>query len=525
MLDFKNSIGLFDYYKSDDAPDNSAQIAQNVDFSINGTLRARYPFIEHVAVNQSINTSAPFLPRYFWIHTSTTNTSYFFTKVDNQLRHFPIQSGIFDDQIPQPIPTGRMGRITVDGVLYVVTETTRIMKITEPIPLAPLKMQYIPSGPAGNIIKNHLDRLVVAGSTKSGENLTVYFSSQNYFDSWPAVNFLDLNAITNFEYITCIGDSIFGNLPIHTNKTTRLITGTEYPTDTSPGNISVKNISESVGCFNQETVKTVKGKEMFFSAGQNNAIPGIYEFNGVSIKERTKPYRRFFSNNVSLSTSILPSAYVYQDNYCLTVATIGALYANVTICIDDSDRILIRNSPPPEGVPGLNDLAMGPMDYLDNQAYFLNGFNWSPGLVAPGNARIYKYNMSGSNKDQISGNTLYQIKWRYKTKDYSMGDKLKNRTKTPERLYFKHAVASETQKVDITANYDFGQSSTTWTVDTSTVYKTGNIQTVMFSRSEAIHKLKFPSGASFNFINFDIQGSSQSTISFLDFYATPDPLK
>lgn len=534
-INFKDSVGLVDYYKSDEIPDNGAVTVNGLDWTLDGTMKTRLAYsLVAPAISVLASIVPPYLPRYFWVYTSTTGTNYFVAKIDEQLR--AINSFTSDVQLGQ-IQRAKLDHIVSGGILYVVNETSPILKIVEtnPLNVLTLKMTLLNKSPAGNIIKPHLDRLIVAGSTRASEEMTVYFSSADDFDTWSPENFFEVNSITNGERITCMGDSIFGNLPLFTNKTTRLITGTEYPSVVDAvnapdiaGNITVKNISENIGCVNQETVKTVKGKTVFFSAGQNQTTPGIYEFNGVTVKERTKQYRRWFNNSVLISTDILPTAFVYQDNYCVNLASVNAIYADQLFCIDADDRltkrIIVSNA-----LAGNNIIppTIGMMDFIGSQGYFLNGFNVRPQSTNPGeNALIYKYNDSGTTRDSITSNAAkINIEWDYKTKDFDMKDK--NRVKTPERAYFKHATSSASRVVDVIATYDFGPASTTWRIDTSsfTNYTDGPVRTILKTQVDAIQRLAFPAGIKFNFINFEVRGSTPVSLSYIDFYANPDVYK
>lgn len=531
-VDFKDSVGNFDYFKSDEIPDTASQSQDNIDFSIDSRLRPRRGRVEFTHLDPgSFGTSAQ-SQRYFWAFTSTNGVNYGIIGLTS-LQHISIPAsfgltGLTFVDFSRPFM--QMDFTNANGVGYVVSEDSRVVKVTEGAPNTPLRATSLPGSPAGSIIKPHLDRMLISGCTIPDTQMTVYFSSSSDFDKYPADNFFDVDAVASNEKITCIGDSIFGNAPLFTNKTTRLITGTEYPSTEEaidlPGNISIKLISPSIGCVSQRTVKTAKGKTMFFSGGQNGTIPGIYEFNGVSVKERTKQYRRFFRDTVVVSTYPPPTAFVYKDTYCLQVATkdasgLSSPFASTLVCLDENDKLLFQS-----------DSNIGAFDLFGDRGYFFTARQTVTPNPASSNGKwhlIFSYDTAGTTQDSVLGSdgttpTFYPIPWNYKTKDFNMGSNNVNRLKTPERLYVKHSVSPSTGIFTVTAIYDFGKSSTSWTINASTrtpPYLTGSITTVMNTSIDRIEKLTFPGSPMFNFINFEISGSSDVAINYLDFYANP----
>lgn len=527
LIKFKESVGNFDFFQSDEIPEMAAQSSKNLDFLINGSLRRRR------GIQNFVSVTAPYIPigsgarnDSFWIYKTTTNHTYFISRVGGAIGHSPgLDTGIFDQNILQPFTTGQVDAIQSEGNFYVVSEATPIVKLTEVQPLTPLGMSYINRSPAGKIIKSHLDRFLVTGSTRPGEENIVYYSSANFIGTWPEDNFFEVFAQSG-ERITCLGDPIFGNLPLYTNRTTRLVTGSDYPdpedsTAGSEGNISVRLVYDGIGCSSPRSVKNVRNKQYFFSSGQDGQFPGIYEFNGVSVKEKTKSIRNFFKNSVQNSTATLAIGYVYGDQYCLNVATNGCERPLAVVCVDDTDRVWVHPK-----------FDVGMMADLNGQSYIMADRVSYDGTPPCGeNAPSYRISLYDKLEeyDRLGDGTaptaqLFQIPWSYKTKDFSMSDQTDNsaRQKFPDRAYIKTSVSTATTYLNVQANYDYGTSSTSWRVDVSTIYKTGNILTVMKSSSAVVNKLLFDSGTTnrdFTFINFEISSSSNILVDSLDFYA------
>lgn len=534
FINFKDSKGLYDYYKPEWNPEESAQIANNLDYSINGTLRPRRAIVgisQLSNIGQSGDLTGP-RDNGFWIYKSTNNLGYFIARIEDEFGYQNIETlttnpvGQGSTRFVQRFRRGLMDALQDGNTFYVVSESTPIISISESASTGTLKMNYITGSPSGAILKQHLDTFLVAGSTIIGNEDTVFFSSPNYILTWPAVNFFEIFARAN-EYISCIGDPIYGNVPLYTNQTVRLITGTEYPSQISAGNIVVRLIYDGIGCASQKSVKNLNNVQYFFSSGQGGKIPGIYAFNGVSVKEKTKPIRRFFRDVVQNSTATRAQAYVYQNQYCLNVATNGFDRLNTVICIDEMDRIWMYRP----------FTASMMADY--NGVYYFH--SWSdamfPGDVAGGlhNFDVMRYDQNDG-YDTLTANDpkpSLPISWRYKTKDFTMGkdqEQNANRTKWPDRLYIKTEVSSYTVRNSsisfvVQANYDFGKSSTQWLIDLSTIYTSGNIVTVSSGSNALINKLFFPKGAEFTTINFEVSGSTKVVVDYLDFYALPQSLR
>ena len=361
--------------------------------------------------------------------------------------------------------------------------------------------------------------------------MTVFFSSSDLIESWPPENTLEVIGEPE-EYITCIGDPLFGNLPLYTNKATRLVTGSVYPDDEDAGNINVRLIHSGVGCLSQKSVKTMNNMQYFLSGGQGGNVPGIYAFNGVSVKEKTKPLRTFFRDSVNISTGIVETsaAFVYRENYCLSVTTITNSPANgvLTVCIDGSDRITTYDNFNFSDSFEFNDKV-----HLLTNRCALGGAGGQCSEIISGYFRAI-HNPSYTNDfDEFPHTDVNEkkpsaIQFAYKTKDFDLGHP--NAEKGPERAYVKSSVSTNPVILTVQANYNFGSSSTTWRINLSTYYATvsSNTQTIYKSSDSMVTKLTFPSSLNkldFNTINFTVSASSAVILDYIDFYALKRPLK
>jgi len=517
IVNFKDSAGAFDYFKSDDIPENAAQSVNNVDMTINGGLRRRKRYIDDGRIqfagltNTGKNAS-------FTTFLSTTGRSYYFAHVDNVLRFEYI---LDRTQNPGQVNNTFLGPISFiesDGSLYIASESTFIARFNERNGNAIDGPHYVLNSPKGSIIKSHIGHYLIARPTTTELNNTVYFSSYNMITTWPAVNFFEIFAKSG-EYITCMGDAIFGNVPLYTNQTVRLITGSQYPDEETEGNVNIRLIYDGLGCASQPSVKSIRNKQYFYSFGQSDEVPGIYEFNGVSVKEKTKPIRNFFLNEVSNSTATLPAAYIDRDRYCLSVATKTAIRLSVSVCVDETDRIWINR---PSSV-------LMQATYKD-EPFFLS---YSPTIsTMPTTAAEKPYSVSHFGGDEEAGDfvigTVEQpINWSYQTKDFSMSSENNENSslpKKPERIYLKTDSSTNSRTLEVTANYDFGKSSTVWYVDVSQYYTNGDIITISSSTEHMLNRLKFPTGREnieFNYINFKVASSSPIDVDRLELYARP----
>lgn len=547
FIPFTKSGGLFKYLKSDQMPDNNARSVNNLDYSIDGLMRSRHTIkavfdltfsqTPSANINESIvdgtlkNIKQP-QNDYFIIYHATTGFNYFVSKVEDQIDIIENENAL-EIPIQIQLSTGSIDAIETNGDLFIVNEVSPIIKITEisqsyvdpNLVLVNLKKSYIPGSPSGNILKTHLDRYLVAGSTVGGQQNTLIYSSGTTFDgadiySWPPENTIELFAQSN-ERITCIGDAVFGNVPIYTNFTSRLLTGSDYGDDITPGNINVRMINGNVGCSSQKSVKNLRNKQYFYFSGEGGQWPGIYEFNGVGVKEKTAPIRSFFRDEVQNSTATLHTAYTYKDKYCLNVATNSFDRLNTVVCVDETDRIWMYRP----FIPSM-------MDTLNGASYFVSYFALMDknkiGASGDTGARYSIYRYDVDDLLDIIRNVPIPISWTYKTKDFPIGDENMSRQKVPERVYFKTESTTYSCIVQVQANFDFGKSSMTWLVDPSTFYSKGSIITVSSATGNVLNRLYFPTGKSnldFNNINFEVSGSSKVQIDYIDAYFGTQALK
>ena len=539
FIDFKKSVGILDYFPSDNIPDEAAQSSNNIDHTLNGVLSRRRALAHTLSAdlhwgNESGHgeITSGYRNDHFWLYPSTITPGkiQFIGRIGTKIYGVDeTRSLAIDAQIGPLVTVGQQyGGIADGGHFYVVAPSTNMLKITE-TGGAPFyyNARYLQAPPPGNIFKSHLDRFLITGSSKTGFGMTVYFSSSDLIESWPAENFFEVIGGAE-EYITCIGDPLFGNLPLYTNKAVRLVTGSEYPDDENPGNINVRLIYSGIGCVSQKSVKNMNNTQYFFSGGQGGNVPGIYAFNGVSVKEKTKPLRTFFRDMVKRSTDTAPKAasFVYQDNYCLSVVTVTvkSTTTNTTVCIDTNDRITMYRP------FHFDDSA----EFNDN--VYLEVDTWAMGNPVP--ADIVRREVltvgRGALRDvfypgSINGIPLEAaVPWAYKTKDFDLGDAA--RQKSPERAYIKTSASTGAFVLTVQANYDFGKSSTTWTIDLSTFKATASSGTwsVVRSTDSMVTKLLFPTGAKpldFNNINFEVSSSSDIAIDYIDLYVNKRPLK
>lgn len=136
---------------------------------------------------------------------------------------------------------------------------------------------------------------------------------------------------------------------------------------------------------------------------------------------------------------------------------------------------------------------------------------------------------SSPDTDQLIENSpanWVPVSWNYKTKDFDLGDKA--RPKKPDRIYVKHSRSTGT--FTVVANFDFGNSTESWTINAATASKNAPIETVSFGAGggQIVNKLTFkqrPGGNDFNFVNFEVYGSSRIPIGSLDFYYTESVMK
>ena len=511
-LDFSKSKGLFDYVGTDNIPNDTFQNLKNIDFRRFGNLSSR---LGHLHIGSFNTPNGTYHGKNFLsVFVSTTGFKYFISVINRRPEYTRADSpgfpgNPFDPLAGVPNFNAPFDGINWNGTFYFtgVTDSTG-NKVIETAAGTTLQMFEVAAIPNGAFMQAHLDVLLVAGSTISP--LRLFYSEADAPEIFPAANTLDLTGIKEADEITGLGPTLLGNLPIYTKNTTRNLSGTVFPSTGTGGNINIRVVSDNIGAVHHRTIKNRNNRQLFYSKGPGQTQPGIYSFNGISIEERTKAIQNFFKNNVGNydidSSSSCPNAYVYNDKYCLNVSSKNGLHNYYTICIDENDVPEIYEASMENG--GVNALDM--VTVYEGNIYGIAGTD-SPN---PGTGnRVYKL----FNTTVDDGNP---IRWASKTKDYDMGDK--SRTKTANRAYIVHQTTNTT--FTLRANYDFGRSSSVWTINSTSSYKTSNIETLTISSSSYLTKLTFPQ-TKFNWINFESSGTGFTAIDSIDFYAQPEPLR
>lgn len=498
-INFGESIGFYNYLPSNNIPENAAQNIRNVDYSVTGDLSVRRGASTYFEIGAPTGEAASNLLSV-WV--SSTGGRYFIAKVGNRI-HTIATTNALNARNPNPI-TGQADIVSWSSAAYIVSENTRIIKVSELVTLSSVAYSYIEVTPGGKYAQSHLGRLVVAGSTVQSDAMFLFYSDEDSPESHRFGNYIQIPAIRDSDPLTGIGPSLLNILPIYTRNTTRTLIGTVFPSDSFIGNLSVRLISQTVGCVHHKTIKNFENGQYFYSIGENGTAPGIYKFNGTSVKEVTKSIRKYFQDTIDTTTSTIPCAYVSEDRYCLNVATIGGRDLTVTVCYGPTDKkIEIMQQPSMDQVVAENGTLYGVSGVHDN-----TNTEWN---------EIYRLD-SGS----VDGSTGAAYSWRYQTKDFDLGRVNRTNYKIPERAYIQFE--RNTGTFTVIANYDFGNSTTVWTIDTSTKVETSDVLTVMINSQTVINRLNFPGSIRFNYINFDLFGSSRTTIDRLDFYTIKESL-
>lgn len=531
-VSFAEAKGHIDYFNSDQVPDGFAQKASNVNFTRGKrslTPRKGWGFF----ANHQLTVAPPYFPKSIHVYVSTSNTKYLVTRVQETWEAFSVANATSTN-----INIGNAGGFAFDTdafqwdeFIYLVSQTTAMYRLQETTPNQALQITNVSTGPQGQISSVHLNRALISGDT--GQMLTVYFSAADNPESWPSLNYLTITGVRDGDKITGLGQTLLGSLPIYTNNTTRIIQGTVFPSAETAGNTTVRVVSDSIGCINHKTIKNLNNKQYFLSGGPNGTIPGIYVFNGISVKEVTKGQRNLFKGiaEVQVSTLNRSNGFVFENKYCVSFATVHPSIGSdkVTVCVDEENNVYEW----PHGIVRSNPASYFSIDgivSLDGK-YYMTGGNSDNTVWMRRNWVYGEMDEDNATTKSLSGNTMgAEIQWSYKTKDYDMGDNA--RYKLPDRAY----ISSDywPTSFTVTANYDFGRSSTSWVINSTTNYTAtstttridGSRETVMFSSpSVIVNKLKFPRDIRFNYVNFEISGSTYASIRYLDFYAKPEILR
>lgn len=528
QIDFLKSVGLFDYASTDNGPDGSFQTLKNIDFKreVNAGPRKGNPLIHTFNVPNGSYHGWNFLTLF----VSTTNHRYFLNVVNRRPEYIDDDFALTPGQVFGPDPTvlnlnSGFDITNWNGVAYLtgigLVNGGRKIYETDPNSSTPLSISSVVAMPNGSFMQPHLDRLLISGNTSFP--LRVFYSEADQPELWPAVNYFDITGIREADMVVGIGSTLLGSLPLYTKNTTRVVTGTVFPSTGTGGNINVREVSSNIGAVHHRTIKNIRNLQYFYSMGPNQTVPGIYTFNGISIQERTKAIRSFFKTNVinydirqsinGQTSTATPNSYVYNDKYCLNFSSPSGLYNFFTVCIDESDIPEIF-----EGGSAANGTGKVALDMVTVNEGVAYGISGNPAI---------SNTLFQLDKDDADGSG-HAIPWNWKTKDYSAmqsADKVSSKLtpKLATRAYIIHATTPTT--FILRANYDFGKSSTTWMINSTTSYKNERIETVSKTSASVVNKLLFPRESRFNWINFESSGTTPTFIDSLTLIATPEPLR
>lgn len=517
-IDFSKMKGQFDYWNSTEIPDEYGQYINNIDWSINGILTPRRG-ITIAFPGQNASNYNNYAGREFKVLISSYNDVWAFQRETRALLVHRLndvnESNAWVSYLSEI--GSEFSMVNDDFKLYVISEQSPMSVFYAGTPGGEGVFPYarVSTGtPGGRYATKFLENLVIAGATETANVNRIFFSSANQLETFPFINYLDIPIDTPNDRITCLGEPILGVLPIYSRLSAKVLTGSVFPDNDTQGNINVRSISGSIGCASNQSVKNLNNRQYFYSQGPAGKLPGIYAFNGISIQEMTKPIRNFFLT-LDQSTTSKAVGYVYKNKYCLSISTPGRFANTVQVCLDDSDRIEINRNLNVEGfevIYGTPVISVGPY----NQRPAING--------------LAGFDQAGKSVDQMQWSNFASlafvpVDWKFKTKDYDMGRQNRNRPKTADRAYVTFQKATGT--LNIAACFDFGKSTVQWTIDMSTTYAyvSSGIITVTPDSSFITNKLIFPSGKKFNYVNFEIWGSTYASVQSIDFFATPEPFR
>lgn len=550
-IDFRASKGVFTYYNGKDIPDEYAQEILNVDLTRNGgslSPRGGWNNIANLA-----DHGDSYSPGALFIFVSSTSHKYLVAKQSDIWRYVDLLT-----ESPHSFSLNATN-FAADGIsansnFYLLMQDSNMVKVGESSAVnGTLWNLTVSTTVRGQMFGRHLDRYLVAGD--SAAVLTVYFSDPDNIEAFPALNTFEITGVKGYDYITGLGEPLLGSLPIYTRNSTRILQGTVFPDRETAGNVVVRVVSDNIGCLSHKSIKNLKNnKQYFLSGGQDGQFPGIYAFNGITVSEKTKGQRSLFKNAIAFATStprdqdtrtVTPSAFIYRDKYCTSFTTsnpfpsgiYNSTVVNVSklmVCVDENDIVEVyQHGDLVTFNTGANLEELGYFhfddgDSIDGKTYAIGGDN---GGELSKNARDRIFQLDSGDMDNISesGANPFSVNWKYKSKDFAMGDE--GRPKSPNRAYLSYQFWPTT--FTIKANYDFGTSSSTWIINSTTNYRVGgtgffdngSIRTVAYSSTTVTSKLVFPQSKKFKFVNFEIFGTTYSSIYNIDFYATKEPLE
>lgn len=519
ILDFSQVKGFANYSHSEGIRDDEAQGSDNIEYYKTRDLSVRKS-VNDITTQDPVTGAFPRSTanwlKYF--KSTTSPTAYLFTKVANNLLFWnTTNNGVASFGNIFGIPVGQSDALISGEVLYIVCETSgsKYVKILPDGNGNNVSVYFTTAIPSGKYAQFHLDRFIVAGDTIVPNR--VYYSWHDNPLNFHPLDFFDIQSAKRDNIVTGVGEPFLGMLPVYTRYSTRVMVGNAFPDGGSGGNITERVISDSVGAFHHWTVKNRKDGQYFLSEGVSGLQPGIYRFNGVNVQEVTISFRQWFIDNVKIDSAVVPSAFVYDDKYCLIHTSKTGIMNSRMMCLDE------RNIP---SFYNFNPLYVDYYDVFQSSAFGLSNAVGSSkfGIVGFGGATAF---------DTVLG-VRQSINFKYQTKDFDFGQQNRGKKKSITRAYIDFQQGPGNFQVQ--AIYDFGQATTSWIVDMQTQYTglstTSAIRTVNYSSAVVINKLVFPLPTpatprenKFNFVNFLITSTCPVHINSMDIYATAEQLQ
>lgn len=541
-LQFSNSKGYMDHVPGDQIPDDGATVLEGADFSKNGNLTTRNGIFPIYGFN---NPGDSYVNNNLALYVSShSGERYLLARVQQKYMSVAYKNGNVPPGTEQTYNYTYLGEndvVTFNGSAYIVSDETVTRRLTEvkgstsPTVNNAIQEVLITSSVLGSCAETYTDRMLVS----CGERGRKYVNSLRLHYSAPGnpnniVGYYDLDPVRENARITAIGPTLLGNKPIYTDKSTYLMSGTVLASLTGPGNATFRVIREDIGCIHHRTVKNRGNEQFFYSRGPGGTEPGIYAFNGVTIRNATKQARNWFrylaETGVSTNTTAIPNSYVWKDSYCLNVATRGGVYNNWAVCIDEQNRVSIEQRPPVVSVQGSfrRNNFDGVVNVDGNALAMAGDDNKNPTNSAY--ARTI-FDLAASSWSNIEANSSLSVPlgFRYRTKDFSFqnpgGDSIA-REKSMAAAFISYENRSGTFTVN--AVFDMGKSSITWFINSTTTYGQGASSSLLSMSTSAEHmvtRLMVSPNTKFRTCAFEIRGSSYVSIQDLEAYAVPVALK
>lgn len=513
-IDFKNSKGFANYTYSDGLENDEAQVMENTNISNKFNLEPRFG-TALVASNPGgliPGRTGNFIKILNSTTTAVLGKIFIVLRYNDRIQALNMPPATFYQAYQDLV--GQTDPIIIGNRMYVVQESSRSIIIVNDYNNQNITVEGSTKVPSGKYAQAHLNRFIVSGNTITANR--VFYSLDQNPENFHPLDFFDLNLKSNDREITGIGEPFLGMLPIYTQSSTRVMIGNLFPSAGSGGNLTERIIADNIGAIHHRTIKNKQDGQYFFSMGVNGSAPGIYRFNGVSVQEMTRKIRNYFTTIVSLSTAVIPSAFVYENRYCLCTTSKNGVNIDRMVCLDEQNK--------PEIYTGIG-ITADYWDVFNSTAYGIHS--------GPGNEMFVKSLSRNTNTEyyELSNNNPLTLTWQ--SKDFDFGPQNRARVKNIDRAYIDFEKTAGNFK--ISAIYDFGKATTTWTVDMQTDYGNGSstsaIKTVVRSSGTVVDRLMFPQPSpsspntnSFGFVNFLISSTGPVHINSIDIWATFKPL-